>query len=74
VHAPSRTDTCRNISFGINDLRVIRFLALGKVFKPKHSAMCRVIGARHASMARVSMRITRAELRNHARIAHAMLR
>jgi hypothetical protein len=72
--APRRTDTCRNISFGINDLRVIKSLALGTFFKPKHSASCRVIGALRASMVRMPLSITHVKSRNHMRIARGLLR
>jgi hypothetical protein len=71
--APPRADTCRNISFGINDLRVIKSLALGKFFKLMHSASCRVIRAPRAAMVRASTHITHVELRNHDRIARGVL-
>jgi len=41
VDAPADGDTCGNISFGVNDLRVINALAFGKIFKPLDSAACR---------------------------------
>jgi hypothetical protein len=61
---PPRADTYRNISFGINDLRVIKSLAPGKFFKPKHSASCNRFARAMHPMARASMPIRHLKSRN----------